>query len=99
MTLVHARLALASLLVTGCCPDDPRKDPAGVIEVSRKLGDRIDRDRALAGFRTREEFIRHLLENYVSEMEAERRRDPDMFYGNEVHRLQGFDHPVPGSRD
>lgn len=83
-----------SLLLAGACrPEDPRNDPAGIIEVSRELGQRIDRDRALGGFRTREEFIRHVLEQYVASLEMTQQLDPDMFIGHVVPLLQRIETP------
>ncbi len=76
------------LLLAGCCPDDPRKHPDDIVEVTRSFAGKVDRYRALGGFRTREEFTRAFLERYIDKMEEERRLKPDQFFHWEAERLR-----------
>ncbi len=68
------------LLFAGSChPDDPRNHPQNIFQLDKEDGARLDRDRALGGFRTREEFTRAFLERYLEKLEAEQRLRPDAF--------------------
>lgn len=70
---LFAASALIGIAASGCRPEDPRDHPSRIFEFS---GTRVDHYRALAGMRTREEFVRLCVDELKVQVEKAR-RDPE----------------------